>query len=535
MPQTKRLLKAAFWGILVLMTFIGLAAIVIRVLNGLGVTNLNFIVPWGLWVAFYIYFIGLSAGSFLLSSMIYVFGFKKLEPVGRLALFSALIALIAGMNFVLLDLGRIERFWTVFFNRNMWSVLELEIHLYVLYIAIILAELWLLMRQDLIRCGQDSRICKILALGSKDTTEKTAVRDHRLVRILGIIGLPVAIGVHGGTGALFAVVKARPMWYGPLFPIIFIVSALVSGAALLTFILAFFAGKSMERDQHKELVLILGKITAGLLAVDLLLIWSEFSVGIYGNIPEDLEVLRMILFGPFWWVFWFVQILFGAVIPLILILYPGTGKNVKWVGFAGFMIVIGIIGVRLNIVIPALSIPVLPNLDTAYTMLPAPSQSFNTYSPTMLTWLTRLAVVAALATLLLFGYLALRRLRGQESWRAERILVSFGATAAILTLIFLALRWTGSTTTTSLQLGATGLDLTHTPIGGILGNTDLHSFYIPSPNEWLSSIGLIGLAILMFAIGYAVLPLDEAKGYSPADSQEPDWAPNYPNIEQQEN
>lgn len=520
MEKAQKYLKPIIWGAIGLATIIGLGAVVIRMLNGLGVTNLNFIVPWGLWVAFYIYFIGLSAGSFLLSTMIYVFGFKKLEPIGRLAIFSALIALIAGMNFVLLDLGHMERFWTVFVNRNMWSVLELEIHFYIIYIVILVSELWLLMRRDLVVCGQEgndwkARVCKFLAFGSKATSDESAERDHRIVRILGIIGLPVAIGVHGGTGALFAVVKARPMWYGPLFPIIFIVSALASGAALLTFILAFFAGRNLDKDEHKELVLTLGKITAGLLAVDLLLIWSEFSVGIYGNIPEDLEVLRLILFGPFWWVFWFVQIIFGALIPLTLILYPATGKNPKWVGFAGFMIVVGIIGVRLNIVIPALSMPVLPGLDTAYTMLPAPTKAFVTYPPVLLTWLTRLAIVAALATILAFGYIALRRLRGQEGYRFQRAFFGVGTAAAVFLLVILVLRWTGNNTL--LSLGATGLDATQSPIAGILGRTELHSFYIPSPNEWLSSVGLIGLSIFLFALGYTVLPLESGEAHEESE------------------
>lgn len=514
MERGKRLFTILAWATLLLVTAVGLAAAGIRTVHGLGVTNLNYIVPWGLWVAFYIYFIGLSAGSFLLSTMIYVFGFEKLEPVGRLALFSALIALTAGLFFVLIDLGHMERFWTVFVNRNLWSVLELEIHFYVLYIAILVSELWLLMRQDLIRCGQGegwrARVCRLLALGSSDLSEASAGRDRRFVRILGLLGLPTAIGVHGGTGAIFAVVKARPMWYGPLFPIIFIISALVSGAALLTFVLAFFAGRRMDPDERRELVLTLGKITAGLLAFDLLLLWSEFSVGIYGNIPEHTDVLRIMLFGPFWWVFWFVQIIFGALVPLALILLPATGHNPRWVGFAGLMIVIGIVGVRLNIVIPALSLPVLPGFNEAYTMLPAPRLTVPAYPAIALAWLDRLAVLAAIVTLLVFGIIALQRLRAREGYRFQRALVGFGTVAAAVLLVILGLRWAGGTTAVSLATPA--IDLTHTPISGILGHAELSSYYIPSPNEWLSSAGLIGLSILLFAVGYQLLPLESSEG-----------------------
>ncbi len=515
MNDRVRVLKLAALAVLVLVTVVGLAAVALRAVIGLRVTNLNYMVPWGLWVAFYIYFIGLSAGSFLLSTMIYVFGYKKLEPIGRLALFSALIALIAGLFFVLIDLGHMERFWTVFVHRNLWSVLEIEIHFYVLYIIVLLAELWLLMRRDLIRCaegeGWRATLCRVLTFGSRDLSEDSARRDMRIVRVLGVLGIPIAIGVHGGTGAIFAVVKARPMWYGPLFPIIFIISALASGAALLTFLLAFFAGRRLAPEVRRDLTLTLGKITAGILAFDLLLLWSEFSVGIYGGIPEHIEAIRLIFFGPFWWVFWLQQILFGALVPMFLILFPPTGRNPRWVGLAGLMIVVGIVGVRLNIVIPALSLPVLPGYDRAYTMLPAPTKAVPAYPPMLLTWLSRLAVVAAIGTFIVFGFIALQRLRGRREYRYQRTIALLGTGLAVALLVVLGLRWFGGTTAFSFVGPA--VDLTRTPIGGIFGQTTLRSYYVPSPNEWLSSAGLIGLSILLFIVGYNILPLESEEGH----------------------
>ncbi|MCL4395129.1 MAG: hypothetical protein M1482_10070, partial [Chloroflexi bacterium] len=46
-------------------------------------------VPWGLWVGAYIYLIGVSAGAFLISTLVYAFGVKRLERIGKLALFTA--------------------------------------------------------------------------------------------------------------------------------------------------------------------------------------------------------------------------------------------------------------------------------------------------------------------------------------------------------------------------------------------------------------------------------------------------------------
>ncbi len=503
-------LTYVFWAVVLAATAIGLGAAALRTYEGLGVTNLNYVVPWGLWVAFYIYFIGLSAGSFLLSTLIYVFGVERFERVGRVALFSALMALIAGLLFVLIDLGHMERFWTVFIHRNLWSVLEIEIHFYVIYIVILCAELWLLMRRDLIRCaegqGWQATVCRILALRSRDLSEASARRDMRIVKVLGILGIPTAIGVHGGTGAIFAVVKARPMWFGPLFPIIFIVSALASGGALLTFLTAFFS--QLSREERRALTLDLGKLTAGILAFDLLLMWSEFSVGIYGNIPEHLEVMRLTFFGPFWWVFWLVQILFGAVIPLALILWPVTGRDHRWVGLAGLMVVVGIFGVRLNIVIPALNAEILPGFLDAYHVIPAPTAAVPAYPLELITWLARLAILAVLVTFALGGIAAWRRASGQALGRLGQ------ATAAVFTvlIVLLGLRWVGGTTVVNVSASAPIQITVPTILGGLFGEAHLPFLYIPSPNEWLSSVGLLGLSVLLFALGWNALPLEVEQG-----------------------
>ncbi|MBI4770207.1 MAG: polysulfide reductase NrfD, partial [Chloroflexi bacterium] len=360
-------LALAYWTLLGVVAAVGVAALYVRTAQGLRVTNLNSLVPWGLWVAFYIYFIGLSAGSFLISTMIYVFGLKRFEPIGRIALFTAFVALSPGLVFILIDLGHMERFWTVYISRSATSVLQWEIQFYTLYLVILLAELWLLMRRDLIRRGQGmdwvARLCRLLALGSKDLSDESAAKDMRMVKALGMLGVPVAIGVHGGTGAIFAVVKARPYWYTGLFPLIFIVSALASGGALLTFLYAFFGKKNKE---HAALVTALGKMVAGFLALDLIFLSSELLVGLYGQVPDHLAVYRSILFGPFWFVFWLGQWGLGALVTLFLVLNRRTGQSVGWTGIAAALIVFGIVAVRLNIVIPPFTVPLMPGLDTAY-------------------------------------------------------------------------------------------------------------------------------------------------------------------------
>src|SRR5699024_10920847 len=68
--------------------------IIERLVVGLTTTNLSSFTPWGAWIAFYIFFVGLSAGSFLLSTMIFVFGMEQYQRVGKMALFTAIICMI---------------------------------------------------------------------------------------------------------------------------------------------------------------------------------------------------------------------------------------------------------------------------------------------------------------------------------------------------------------------------------------------------------------------------------------------------------
>jgi Ni/Fe-hydrogenase subunit HybB-like protein len=403
--------RKAILFVLTLVAIVGLATLVYRLDRGLVVTRLGSVVPWGLWVAFYIFFIGLSAGSFLLSTLVFVFRIKTLEPVGSLAVLQAFVCLLTGLVFILIDLGHWERFWHVIVYPQWNSVLAWEIWFYNFYIVLLLAELWLLMRRDLARWSGEAsglhRVCyRVLSLGFRNpTTEAEAgtcqEQTLRWLSILGIIGIPIALGVHGGTGAIFAVVKARPAWYSPIFPLVFIISALASGGGLLLFLRAFVTPKP---EEDRTILPALAKLTGGFLIFDLLLLFLEFLTGLYGGIPEHVEVYHLITTGPFWYVFWFGQLLLGAVIPLLLIYTrPSVLTRSTRLGLAGLLIVIGVFGIRLNIVIPALAVPVFRGFDHAIDS----ARLSSLYIPNWIEWVSSLGIVATTA---LLAYWAMRLL-----------------------------------------------------------------------------------------------------------------------------
>src|SRR3990170_1934795 len=91
--------------------------------RGLVVTNLNDLVPWGLWITIDLSSIALSAGAFLLCAAVYLLGLKQYQPVARTATFIGLIGYSMAVLCLLLDIGRPDRFWHALLYWNPHSVL----------------------------------------------------------------------------------------------------------------------------------------------------------------------------------------------------------------------------------------------------------------------------------------------------------------------------------------------------------------------------------------------------------------------------
>jgi molybdopterin-containing oxidoreductase family membrane subunit len=395
--MSDKLLKRTFWAAGIILILAGSWAWYDRWANAHENANYGSLVPWGLWVAVYIYFIGLSAGSFLVSSLVYVFQIKRFENIGRLALFTAVVTLLLAVLSISADLGHTFRAWHVLVYPNFLSPMAWMIWLYSGYFLLVVLELWFVLRYDLVlgAKGQGLRatLYRILTFWSKDESEATRASDRQIVRILATIGVPLAVMFHGGVGSLFGVIASRAGWHGGLFPILFLVSALASGGALLVVVSAVFQdGLRRNRDT----VVALGTLVLGLLLIDILFQVSEALVGFYGNEPDKVESLKLIYSGPYWWVFWFWQIGIGTLIPLAILALP-TRKDPRMVAGACLLIAAGFLAVRLNIVIPGLASEQVKGLSDAFSS----SRVTTDYTPSGMEWLFSLGIVGI--GLVLFG------------------------------------------------------------------------------------------------------------------------------------
>ncbi len=389
-----------FWGITIVALIFGLIGLFDRVTNGHLHTNYGSYVPWGLWVAGYIYLIGLSAGAFLMSALAYVFRIKMFEKIGKLALLTALATLIGAMLSIWFDLGHMGRVWRMIIHTNFTSVMGWMAWLYGLYFILLLFEFRYALRADMIN-ESDSKlpskwIQKLVGFNPANRSKYSYNKDKNVLRILGGIGIPLAIAFHGSVGAIFGAVGARPYWNTGLMPIIFLTGAVLSGGALLTYVV-FVWGPNRGSDEFKKMLSLLGRIVLGLLAFDLLLEWSEVTIGLWSSIPADEAALKLVLFGHFWWVFWFVHVGLGIIVPaLLLIIKPRSSSAIAW---ACALIAVTFISVRLNIVIPALAIPELKGLEAAFT---GPGLTFK-YLPSLMEWELFIFTISIAALVFLLG------------------------------------------------------------------------------------------------------------------------------------
>lgn len=304
----------------------GLAATWWVIEQGIWVTGMTNRVPWGLQIVMAVYYIGLSAGSLVISGMYGVFGKVEYKPFARLAVYLAMLFLIAGLLSILTDQGRMDRiFVEPFVHFNLESMFSINPILYNGHILICVVYLWALF------------------------TEKKA-----LTKVVATTAFGWAFCVHSGTGAIFGF-GARVLYESPLLPAAFVAAAMASGTALMiVMIVALF--KLTKRHVDDALVLWLGQFLAVCLLVVVYFLGIENAYRAY--VVELRHAALYYLFGGVHSVlFWGGLVFVGCLLPLFILFNPRTGRSIQWVVFASALVVVGVLCERYVIVIPGLTNP----------------------------------------------------------------------------------------------------------------------------------------------------------------------------------
>jgi len=317
-------------------------------------------IHWSLLIVVYPYITGLVAGAFILASLVKVFNVKDLQPTYRLALLTALAFLLVAPMPLLLHLGRPERFYEILLTPNVTSAMAMFGFVYAWYLmGVLLLEVWFEYRRDLIVMGGRERgimgwLHRALALFSTDTSEAALAFDRRAVRGITIIGIPSAFLLHGYVGFIFGSVKANPWWGSVLMPIVFLMSAIVSGIALVIFLYMILAAIRREPVDMRCLDTVTSYLFYAVI-VDFSLEALDFIHRLYQS-EESVKILGKLITHKLFMSLFVLQILIGMFIPLGILIVAKWRKlgddGRKLLYFTAVILIqLGIFSTRWNVVI----------------------------------------------------------------------------------------------------------------------------------------------------------------------------------------
>lgn len=280
-------------------------------------------IHWSLMIVMYPYITGLVAGAFIVSSLYHVFRKDEYKPIGRFALLTSLAFLLCATLPLLNHLGHPERAMNIMITPNFTSAMAGFGIIYTTYLIIVVLEVWLVYRPDIVHFathfkGLKALPYRIMTLGVYDMSPEVCKRDHKAITILATLGIPAACLLHGYVGFLFGAIKANPWWSTPLMPIIFLFSAVVSGIALLIVlyqVVATVRGVEIHQPCIRGLARWLWYFQIQTVTLELLEI---ITLSYEKN--EEWEIIAPLLTHQLAFSFISVQMILGSLIPFILLM-----------------------------------------------------------------------------------------------------------------------------------------------------------------------------------------------------------------------
>ncbi len=325
----------------------------------------NFVLPnnahieWSLMIVIYPYITGLVAGAFAVSALYHVFHVKEFERIARFALVASFcFGLFAALP-LLVHLAQPQRAFNIFFTPHLTSAMSIFGYIYSSYMILLMIELWLVYREYFIQQAEQSdgwrrRLWLVLTLGVTEYTPEAAAVDHKITTFLAAIGIPWAFTLHGYVGFIFGTVKANAWWATPLQPIIFLMSAIVSGIAMLMLLYSFVrwrAGRPYDFPMVKRLMVYLWS----LFIIDIVLEALEVVYALYEH-GHHWALIGPLLSGPLYPTYVVGQLMILSAIPLLILTYvvlsKTWGKPLLYLSnLASLMIVLQVLFMRYNVVI----------------------------------------------------------------------------------------------------------------------------------------------------------------------------------------
>jgi len=378
-PIKIRLPKLTFWmawiGGLAVILAAGVAAGVMVWWKGLSLTNLTDKVPWGMWITIDLSAIAMSAGAFSLCAVVYLLGLKRYQAVARTATFIGLIGYTMAVLTLLLDIGRPDRFWHSMIYWNEHSLLWEVTMCVTFYLAVLGLEAmpifasWEWLRSHLPK----------LAEKMSDA--------HHFAPYLAIAGLALSMLHQSSLGAIYGVLKARPLWYRPDISVLFIISAIAGGMSLTVLASMLSARLTDHANVDNNILDRVAHIIGWVLVVYLYFRFWDALAMTYTYQPGRTEGLQLLTGGALSFNFWIGEILLGAVIPIILLLNKRTRSLPLWRMLAMALVVGGVVAYRWD--------TNLSGLLVILSYLPGePAVAYTAYRPSLIEFLSGAGIIS---------------------------------------------------------------------------------------------------------------------------------------------
>lgn len=392
--------RGQIWtGVLIFFCLLGLFAYIRQLRYGLVVTSMRDYVTWGIYISNFVFFVAISLVGSLITAILRLDNVHWSTPLTRIAEIIAVSAIAFAGLIIIVDMGRPERFIYLFtFGRIqspiMWDVIVittyLVISLLLLYIPL-LPDLKILIEHKEKNHPIVHKIYTFFGSFWKGTSEQHKISE-KAIFMLCVTIVPVAFAIHTVTSWLFATTY-RPGWDSTNFGAYFISGAFLVGAggvvvAMYVFRQAYHLEKYIT-DKHFD---IMGKVLVLLVMIYFYFNMNEYLVPAFKMKTEEREHLTELFAGEFSVFFW-ITIILGMVIPVLVLLFP-KGRKPKPLFIVGVLVVVGAWFKRYLIVVPTLLTPFLPMGDVP--------KSYMHYFPSWEEWAIAIGSLAGALLVITF-------------------------------------------------------------------------------------------------------------------------------------
>jgi Ni/Fe-hydrogenase subunit HybB-like protein len=324
MTKLLRFPRLTFWQwIFAVIMVAGAYGAYVRFMYGLGgATNLSDQFPWGLWIGFDVLCgVGLAAGGFTLAAVVHIFNLERYKPIVRPAILTAFLGYLLVILALIFDLGRPYRIWHPLIMWNPHSVMFEVAWCVTLYTTVLTLEF---MPAVLERLGW-----------------RKPLRWVRSILIpLVIAGVILSTLHQSSLGSLYLIVpqKLYPLWYTPMLPIFFFVSAICVGLAMTIFE-SWHSSKAFGRQLELPLLSGMARVLAVLLAAYLAM--RFFDLVRRGALSLVLE--------PRPESYLFVLEIALMLLPMLLLFRGHVQNNPSALYACAVMVIFGFVAHRLNV------------------------------------------------------------------------------------------------------------------------------------------------------------------------------------------